>query len=390
MTAELPDREEQDAILSMRMDAMLSSSPASFLSLFGALFAVYVYWAPPTAVGLIVWSACIAAIAFANLASTILHARNLPTGWTAHSWARFVSVMHLLSGLTWGVGGGWMLSFADQHQALLTITIGLAAVTVSIPSVVHFPAYNLFHLPIFWSYAIGLVFSSLQFNWLIAIGFFLLGAFSWLIGRGLGDQLSNALRLSFENRRLAERLEERTAALEAANRELEIESHTDPLTGVANRRQLMTFARAVRGRCALLVVDIDHFKSYNDSFGHVEGDACLVAVAETLERSVRPNQDLVARLGGEEFAVILTDVSAEHAADMAERMRANVEKLHKGRKGGSWRLVTVSIGLSIRTSEQHKSLAVMMEEADAAVYRAKAGGRNLVCGDGVAQDRNVA
>lgn len=390
MIAGSAEKEEQDAILSMRMDAMLHSSPASFLSLVGALFAVYAYWSPSTAPILLVWLTCIFAVAATNQVSPFLYARSLPSGWTARTWARFESVMHFLSGLCWGIGGGWMLSFANEQQALLTLAIGLAAVTVSIPSVVHLPAYNLFHLPIFWCYAIGLVFSPLQFNWLIAGGFFLLGPFAILIGRGLGDRLSTALLLSLENKQLAKRLEERSAELEAANRELEIESHTDPLTGVANRRRLMNFARAVRGRCAVLIVDIDHFKSYNDSFGHVAGDACLAAVAETLERSIRPNQDLAARLGGEEFAVVLVDVSASAAAEQAEAIRANVEALQATHRDRVRRQVTVSVGLSTRDANQQKALSVLMEEADAAVYRAKAAGRNRVCLHDTPGQRHVA
>lgn len=383
------DTGEQDAILSMRMDAMLNSSPASFLSIVGALFAVYAYWSPATSVALVVWSFFIVAIALTNLVSTILYARRLPSSWGGRSWARFVSVMHLLSGLTWGVGGAWMLTFANQDQALLTLCIGMAAVTVSIPSVVYFRAYNLFHLPIFWTYTIGLAFSTLQFKWLIATGFFLMGAFAVIIGRGLGDQLSNALRLSIENRRLADRLKERGAELEAANRQLEIENHTDPLTGVANRRRLMSFARALRGRCAILVVDIDHFKSYNDSFGHVEGDTCLIAVATALEQSIRPDRDLLARLGGEEFAVVLDDVDAEEAVAMAERMRANVEALSSARRARIRRKVTVSIGLATRGADEAKSLVALMEQADAAVYRAKSDGRNQVyIGEGRA-NRNL-
>ena len=390
MIAGSTDKEEQDAILSMRMDAMLHSSPASFLSIVGGVFAVYAYWSPSTAPVLLLWLTCIVAISVTNLGATVLYARRYPSTWTAETWARFENVMHLLSGLSWGLGGGWMLSFADEHQAVLTLAIGLAAVTVSIPSVVHLPAYNLFHLPIFWSYAVGLVFSSLQFNWLIASGFFLLGPFGIMIGRVLGDQISTALRLSLENKRLAQRLEERSAELEAANRELEIESHTDPLTGVANRRRLMNFARAVRGRCAVLIVDIDHFKSYNDSLGHVAGDACLVAVAETLERSVRPDKDLVARLGGEEFAVVLVDVSAAAAAEQAEAIRANVQALQASGAERVRRQVTVSIGLSTRDANQQKALSVLMEEADAAVYRAKATGRNRVCLHDSSRPRNVA
>jgi diguanylate cyclase (GGDEF)-like protein len=384
------NRTEEDAILSMRMDALLNSSPASFLSIIGALFAVYVYWSPSTAIGLIVWLSFIVGVAATNVASTWFYARRIPSTWGAHSWARFVRVMHLVSGLTWGLGGAWMLTLADQHQALLTLSIGLAAVTVSITSVVYLRAYNLFHLPIFWSYAVGMMFSSLQFSWLIATGFVLLGGFAVVIGRGLGDQLSNALRLSIENRRLAERLEERSAALESANRELEIESHTDPLTGVANRRRLMSYARAVRGRCAILIIDIDHFKSYNDSFGHVEGDTCLVAVAEALARSARPQHDLVARLGGEEFAIVLGDVSAVDAAKLAEQIRAKIESLSSARRTRIRRQVTVSIGLAARDADGSETMAALMEQADAALYRAKSAGRNRVCAETAAAERNVA
>ena len=390
MTEDLVDTDEQDAILSMRMDAMLNSSPASFLSIVGAMFAVYVYWTPSTALGLVAWFTCIAAIAFTNLLSTALYARRLPSTWTAHSWARFVSIMHLLSGLTWGVGGAWMLSLADEHQALLTLSIGLAAVTVSIPSVVHIQAYNLFQLPIFWSYSVGAFLSTLQFNWLIGTGFFLLGAFAILIGRGLGAQLTNALRLSIENKRLAQRLEERSAALEAANRELEIESHTDPLTGVANRRGLMAYARSVRGPCALMIVDIDHFKSYNDTFGHVDGDVCLVAVARALADALGTQESLVARLGGEEFAIFLAKAGVEEALLAAEAIRTRVEALHSSDTGRVRRQVTVSIGLSTRVADRPKGLAKLIEEADAAAYLAKSGGRNQVRVSHSTPSRHVA
>jgi len=386
----IDETEERDAVLRMRMDALLTSSPASFLSILGAAFAVYVYWAPATIVPLFIWLGCIVAIALINLISTLLYARNLPAHWTAHSWARFVTIMHLLSGLSWGVGGAWMLTLADQNQALLTLSIGLAAVTVSIPSVIHMRAYNLFHLPIFWSYSVGLVFSSLQFNWLIAVGMFMLGAFAVVIGRGLGDQLSRALHLSIENKRLAMRLEERGAALEAVNRELEIESQTDPLTGVANRRRLMSVARSLQGPCAILIVDVDHFKSYNDSFGHVAGDACLVAVAQALAACIRPEVDLVARLGGEEFAVLLAGVANAGARERAEQIRAAVQALHTTNAASVRRQVTVSIGLSARDGAARKPLATLIEEADAAVYRAKAAGRNQVCGGEVAPSRSVA
>ena len=373
-----PTRDDR-SILSLQMDAIHSSSPASFLSIIAALLSVYVYWSPDIATGLLIWFGCIFAVAATNVVTTAMRVRGVPVGWTDEAWERFVCVMHLLSGLTWGIGGGWMLSLATGQQALLTLAIGLGAVTVSIPSVVHQTAYNLFHFPIFWCYAVGAAFSSLEFRWVLAFGFFILAPFAAWIGRDLGRQLVTALRLSIENRRLAERLEERSAALESANRELEVLSSTDPLTGVANRRRLMSFGRAAPPDCAVLIVDIDHFKSFNDAFGHVEGDACLVAVARALQSSVRPHLDLVARMGGEEFAVVLTGATHDLAEAIAETMRVNIENVHASAPKRIRRAVTASIGFSVRGPDRPRSFAELMEEADAAVYRAKAAGRNVVC-----------
>jgi diguanylate cyclase (GGDEF)-like protein len=139
-----------------------------------------------------------------------------------------------------------------------------------------------------------------------------------------------------------------------------------------------------------MILDIDHFKSYNDTFGHVEGDACLVTVARTLVGSVRPEHDLVARLGGEEFAVVLGDVSTQEALARAETIRANVQALPTSGAQRVRRRVTVSIGVSIREAERPKSLSDLMEEADAAVYRAKSDGRNRVCLDSRPQAQHVA
>lgn len=376
------DTAEQQ-ILSLRLDAIHKPSPASLLSIIGALIAVYVYWSPETATNLLIWLSAITAIAVTNLTTGYMRLRGVPKSWNNKVWGDFVMLMHLLSGITWGAGGAWMLTIANEMQALVTMAIGLTVVTVSIPSIMHQVAYNLFHLPIYLIYAVGLQFSSLEYGGLISFGFVLIGVFSSLVGRPLGKQLNQTLVLSIENKQLVRRLAEHSAALEVANRKLEIESLTDPLTGVANRRQLMSFARALRSRCAVLVIDVDHFKSYNDSFGHTEGDVCLVAVAETLSRNVRHGQDMVARLGGEEFAVVLADVTEAQAMETANAIRLAVEGLRAARPMNIKRLVTISVGIAVREVGQRKNLDMLMEQADAAVYRAKTGGRNMVCVEGV-------
>jgi diguanylate cyclase (GGDEF)-like protein len=377
-------------ILSLRLDAVHKPSPASLLSIIGALIAVYVYWAPELQTGLLVWFGAITAVAVTNLITGYMRMRGIPRNWSNKSWVRFVMAMHLLSGLTWGIGGAWMLTVANEQQALVTLAIGLTVVSVSIPSIIHQGAYNLFHLPIYLIYAVGLLFSSLEYGAVISFGFVLIGVFSSLVGRPLGKQLNEALVLSIENKHLVERLAEHSAALEVANRKLEIESLTDPLTGVANRRQLMSFARTLRGRCAVLILDIDHFKSYNDSFGHTEGDVCLVAVAETLSRHIKLDQDMVARLGGEEFAVVLADVSEAEALQTADAIRLAVESLRATRPHNIKRLVTISIGVAVREIGQRKNLDTLMEQADAAVYRAKTGGRNMVCLEGKPAKQDIA
>lgn len=383
-----PREAEQNAqVLAMQMDALFKAAPASVLGICGGAMALYAFWSPETANGLIFWMVFIVGVASVHIAGAFGRAKGLPSSWTDLQWSRLARGIYLSAGLTWGVGGGWMVTQGNDHQILVISCIAMAAVTATFPAVVYPVAYNLFQSSLFISLAVGYALSSMEFGALLAAGCVLMALFGAFIGHGMGTQLAEGMKLSIDNRQMARRLEERGMALEAANRDLEIQTLTDPLTGVANRRRLMAFARSTQGPCALLVVDIDHFKAYNDAFGHVEGDACLVAVAETLTRTIRPSQDLVARLGGEEFAVVLTDLDETRAMAIAESLRANIELLPRSRPSSVRRLVTVSIGFAYRGPDQYKSLAQLMEEADAAVYRAKSTGRNQVVHGDKAKNR---
>ena len=155
--------------------------------------------------------------------------------------------------------------------------------------------------------------------------------------RLLADQVAGAVRLSTLNRRLSLAREEVEAAnrqLHAANRALLQLSLVDGLTGLANRRHFddvleAEWRRAARGASslALVLIDIDRFKDYNDTYGHVQGDACLRAVAGVLERSVQRAGDLVARYGGEEFAFVLPQLGRAEAFALAEQVRTRVKEL---------------------------------------------------------------
>jgi diguanylate cyclase (GGDEF)-like protein len=183
---------------------------------------------------------------------------------------------------------------------------------------------------------------------------------------------------------LAQLVKERTTELEAANARLDSLARTDTLTGLANRRQFdevkhLEFHRAQRygHPLSLLVCDIDHFKRYNDAYGHATGDQCLRLIAQALRDGCSRATDLVARLGGEEFAILLPATDAAHAAQIADRLRLAVSRLaieHK--ESDTAPHVTISLGVAQLDPGRTRTFDELFEQADAALYEAKAGGRN--------------
>jgi diguanylate cyclase (GGDEF)-like protein len=156
---------------------------------------------------------------------------------------------------------------------------------------------------------------------------------------------------------------------------------TDPLTGLYNRRGLEGRAEAIHFRPGgatvtqvWIMVDIDHFKRVNDTYGHEAGDEVLKAVAEALRSTARV-ADIVARFGGEEFVLVLPDTSAEMAARIAERLRLAIEALSTDVDGQVIR-VTASFGVAQRAAQE--SQLEVLERADAALFSSKKAGRNRV------------
>ncbi len=172
-----------------------------------------------------------------------------------------------------------------------------------------------------------------------------------------------------------------------SNRQLDRLSRFDALTDLANRRHFDEFLQQVwsRAQCngeevALLMMDIDHFKSYNDHHGHTQGDLCIQAVASTLKRYLRQPEDLIARYGGEEFVAVLPGTSLAMAMAAAERIRQGVLALdlaHEASPG--LKQVTLSIGVAcLRADAAPASPVHLIACADGALYKAKAHGRNVV------------
>lgn len=202
----------------------------------------------------------------------------------------------------------------------------------------------------------------------------------------LERQHQDELALAAHRDRLAELVEERTTELRAANVLLEELSRSDPLTGLANRRHFdeikeVEFRRALRlGQpLTVLMCDVDFFKRYNDHYGHAQGDECLKAVADTLKSVFARAGEVVARLGGEEFVVLLPGVDAESAHRSAVRLQqrlAEREVPHEASAVSPY--VTLSVGLSGFDPETVDQFDQLLRRADEALYRAKTQGRNCI------------
>ena len=212
------------------------------------------------------------------------------------------------------------------------------------------------------------------------------------IGRGDLEARPNVDKLASEFAPLATaltdmaiKLGERDRELRTANRHLETLASIDSLSGLANRRSFDARLEAEWQRAgnlqrpiALMMIDVDHFKLFNDNYGHLEGDQCLRVIGETLAVAASHKADFAARYGGEEFVLLLPDTSLAAALDIAERLRAAVAGLSIDHRFAPCGHVTVSMGVASLTPTDAEGRQTLIEAADAALYAAKRNGRNRV------------
>ncbi len=280
-------------------------------------------------------------------------------------WRNYYASAALTTGLVWGGGSVLLVMNAPAVQQVLTWVVLSAAVLVE------FPALARLGRPFF-----GLLVAALA----APLGLMLFGS------PPLPDAAAALLLLAFASALAG--MELRRTYVDGLQLEVEFArlARLDQLTGLANRRCFdETLAgewqRVQRhgGELALVVFDVDEFKPYNDHFGHPGGDSCLRRLAAAAREVVHRHGDLVARLGGEEFAVVLPQTPASGAAAVADTLRQAVENLKLPHAPGAGReMVTISAGVaSVRPSGERR-VEDLVEAADRALYAAKRAGRNRV------------
>jgi diguanylate cyclase len=197
------------------------------------------------------------------------------------------------------------------------------------------------------------------------------------------------------NQSLQQRLNDSRQEIQALEKNLAVvrtESLTDPLTTLANRKffnnaihRLIVEAEAKATPLSVVLTDIDHFKTFNDSYGHLTGDQVLRLVAATVKQEIK-GQDIAARYGGEEFAILLPRTALTQAVTVADHIRRSVMRKELIRRTTGESLGRVTISLGVATWRGGDSISTLMERADACLYAAKRGGRNCVIAETALDD----
>jgi diguanylate cyclase (GGDEF)-like protein len=184
---------------------------------------------------------------------------------------------------------------------------------------------------------------------------------------------------------MAAQLSQRERELVATNDRLTVMASIDMLSGLANRRGFQSRldiewmkAQQYASELSLLMIDVDHFKPYNDTYGHPEGDACLTRLGETLAGIAADTMGFAGRYGGEEFCLLLPNTNALKALEIGEAVRAAVQDLGLPHATSSHQMITVSVGVAATLPTDTQRPGDLIEAADAALYAAKHRGRNTV------------
>lgn len=345
------------------------------------IVAVWAFWAAIVHFWLMAWLAAHLVLTAFRLISTFGFALRSPTEREIiERWGPRYVLGTALSGIVWAsLSFAYQPDWAASHQIVLfALFTGVTAASF-ITNAPYFIAFPAFYLPLVLGLGSAVVAHFGEGSSQLAILLLLYTAVMYFSALRFHGRLARALEISFENRKLAD-------DLSASNMKLAELVDLDDLTGIANRRALDRYLATEWNRhcrtghsLSMLFVDVDFFKQYNDTYGHDAGDHCLIRVAAMLRAQVQRAGELVARFGGEEFAVILPETDEAHALIVAESIRRSIENLvipHAGSKISH--ILTLSVGGATVVPDQMHSPDQLRLLADNALYAAKNRGRNRV------------
>ena len=384
-----------DVFLKTRIEAIYSIAVAMIgMDLLGSTMMAGLFWQQGNTIWLLIWVLASVIVIGARTVATMAYKSGRFANVPSRHWARSLTVFSAASGLLWGGALGLIVATGTDSEVMFAVCVALSGLTLSIAHVAYWPMYAAFEIPVMVAAALGFVAGDRPGHWPLAGAATVMTVVLLSVSRRLARQVLHAHRLAAANQALVESLGARGKALEQACDALERVSRTDPLTGLANRRQRDSrladeWERALRsgGPLAVVAIDVDHFKCFNDAHGHSEGDRCLKAVAEMLQAGLRGPIDLAARHGGEEFMLILPGVDRAGAASIAERVRVMVATCSDDPGFALPEKVTISLGVAAIHPAPGRSIHELTIAADAALYRAKMAGRNryeLAAADSVA------
>lgn len=351
------------------------------LGILTAIISVIMFWKVADHVMLGLWLGVHVVVSLIRLVATVKFTKSNIVEYRAiESWGRAYVAGTFISGLIWA---SLSLFFSPAWPAAYQVTLfavytGIIAGAFNANSSV-FVAFLVFYLPPAACLLYMMLRQSVEGAFVLASFFLIYIILMYISALKFHNRLAMSLEARFENEQLAEQLAQ-------SNRKLMHLAETDELTGISNRRAMDRFLRSEWNRLfrakkplSLLFVDLDFFKQYNDTYGHEVGDKCLIQIAKILHNHTQRSNDMAARFGGEEFAVILPETSEDDALKIAETILADLESLQIPHAGSEVaKHVTLSVGVATMIPNQPDSEDFLRLSADRALYQAKRTGRKQV------------
>jgi diguanylate cyclase (GGDEF)-like protein len=299
-------------------------------------------------------------------------------------WVRLFVFGSLLSGFGWGLSGALLLYGTSAETQAITMGIACAILQGAAGRAYMTPGTALINISlVIGQMSIG---AFAEGNYIYVPAFLLYFTFLASFIRQMVDNRLRQLNAEQTAERLFREITEKNELLRIANERLATKAYEDPLTGLANRRKFdlalaesLAVAGDTRSTISLMMIDVDHFKAFNDTYGHQSGDECLQLIARAISSSLAGRDSLVARYGGEEFVVIVKGEAPDMAIAIAERICLAVRLTSLDALPNAPPRQTISIGLASSGAGIPKTREAMLAAADAALYEAKKGGRNRVC-----------